>query len=748
MKSRQHHQAGFFWQALLIAAPLVILAAVSLHSLREDKASIERDARDRARSLARSLAIDLGEHVTSLDLGAFVRAAPEWLSGKAPNPALIEAASGANDKLRRELVNSRTNEFVQLQCLLVAGKIQNPIDYSPLPAPPDWTRRLTSEQARLWRAAEGALFQRKDLSRARNAVRALMHARLPEPARASAQFSLLLLEEARGPAADWAKRFLDLARRYPEELTEAGTPIADLALIQALRHSTAGHLPDGFSEDLYRRVLQYPSFLTPALLEAASGVSADEDVAHTAWLLMGVWIAQEEARGLLHALLRRPIDPTQRSEIWLEEEGLSFVVFCSPTASQASLGPQGAATHITFIPALRLEKAFQNALSEGRDPIPAYARAVIELGGRRWPVTQGLQARDRSGSTPAVELASAEGQLDIGQTLPGWSTSLYGNRLLTAVRADVRGAPIPNLGFLNKRPFTVSLELSNPDLLFAGYRRQLFLAYGLILSAAAAALVGLVSAWRAFQRQVRLAEMTSNFVSSVSHELRAPLASVRLMAESLEQGRVTEDEKQRDYFRLIVQECRRLSSLVENVLDFSRIRQGRKRYEFEPVDLVALVRQTVKLMEPNAAEHQVNLCLLDLPPWAEQLQPCWDGQAVQQALVNLIDNAIKHSPLEAVVKISLRAIRGEAPAICFLVEDQGQGIPPDEQEKIFEPFYRVGSELRRQTKGVGIGLSIVKHVAEAHGGRISVQALPEKGSCFILELPVTSKLRADAGGRR
>lgn len=318
-----------------------------------------------------------------------------------------------------------------------------------------------------------------------------------------------------------------------------------------MRHSTVDRLPNGFSEDLYRRVLQYPSFLTPALLEAAGGVSADEDVAHTAWLLTGVWIAQEEARSLLHTLLQRPMDPTQRSEIWLEEEGQSFVVFCSPTASQAAMGPQGAATHITFIPAWRLEKAFQNALSESNSPVPAYASAVIELGGHQWPVTQGPQARDRSGSTPPVELASAEGQLAFGPVVPGWSTPLYGNRLLTEVRADVRGTPIPDRGLLDKHPFTISLELSNPDLLFAGYRRQLFLAYGLILCAAAAALVGLVSAWRAFQRQVRLAEMTSNFVSSVSHELRAPLASVRLMAESLEQGRVTEDQKQKDYFRLM-----------------------------------------------------------------------------------------------------------------------------------------------------------------------------------------------------
>ena len=103
--------------------------------------------------------------------------------------------------------------------------------------------------------------------------------------------------------------------------------------------------------------------------------------------------------------------------------------------------------------------------------------------------------------------------------------------------------------------------------------------------------------------------MKSNFVSSVSHELRAPLASVRLMAENLDRGKIADEAKQREYFRFIVQECRRLGALVENVLDFARIEQGRKEYDFEPTDIGALVAQTVKLMGPAAAEKQVTLLL-------------------------------------------------------------------------------------------------------------------------------------------
>ena len=156
--------------------------------------------------------------------------------------------------------------------------------------------------------------------------------------------------------------------------------------------------------------------------------------------------------------------------------------------------------------------------------------------------------------------------------------------------------------------------------------------------------------------------MKTNFVSSVSHELRAPIASVRLMAESLDRGRIQDADKQSEYFRFIVQECRRLSSMIENILDFSRIEQGRKEYEFEP-DLVRLVEETVKLMEPHSAERRItlSLALSGHQPSTTNYQPIIDGQAIQQALVNLLDNAIKHSPSGSTVTVglSIRSSRRE-----------------------------------------------------------------------------------------
>jgi signal transduction histidine kinase len=300
----------------------------------------------------------------------------------------------------------------------------------------------------------------------------------------------------------------------------------------------------------------------------------------------------------------------------------------------------------------------------------------------------------------------------------------------------------------------VKVYLTGPAALFERQRWRMY-GFGLVIVLSTiAALIGLTAAWHTLYQQQQLGEMKSNFVSSVSHELRAPIASVRLLAESLERGTVPGPEKQNEYVRFIGQECRRLSSLIENVLDFSRIEQGRKRYEFEPTDLTALTRETVKSMGPYAAEKGVLLELetsnIQHPTSNIELEV--DGRAIQQALVNLIDNAIKHSANGQTVKVGLEvsgedetapdgppaSLNPRRPTLALFVEDAGPGIPLAEHEKIFERFYRLGSELRRETQGVGIGLSIVKHIVEAHGGRIAVRSDVGQGSRFTIQLPMAN----------
>jgi len=560
---------------------------------------------------------------------------------------------------------------------LAGRQIKSPKDYPRLPEPPDWPNELTPEQARFWNDAQQALYVRQDPAAAVRAFRLLANSKPPAGARATAEYNLLLLTsgtEPLEPGADALRQAAILASRNRGLLTDSGAPISDLALLFALRRTKPPRLDPSVLVEVMATVREHPSFLTDELLDAlrnASAGGAPDSVAR----LRSEWVGRQRTLALLRALVGAGRPP---AEMWLDSGGETFLALSNPTRD---------GFHVQFFPAAVLEKAF--AAAAKWPSLPKYAAVSIEIAGE-W--------RAASAQRAGVLLAEATASLALES------------------------------GY----PFTMKLY-ADPESLYAGYRRRLWLVAALILSAAATALIGLASLWRGFQRQTRLSEMKSNFVSSVSHELRAPIAAVRLMAESLEQGRISGEVKQKEYFRLIVQECRRLSTLVENVLDFSRIDQGRKRYTFEPVDLIALVRHTVALMQPCAAERNVALVLEDFPTEAAGLEPSWDHQAVEQSLVNLLDNAIKHSPPGAEVKVRMETGAGR---VRLWVEDRGPGIPPEAQARIFDLFYRHGSELRRETKGAGIGLSIVKHVAEAHGGRVVVESAVGEGSRFALELPV------------
>ncbi|MDB6076930.1 MAG: sensor histidine kinase [Akkermansiaceae bacterium] len=247
--------------------------------------------------------------------------------------------------------------------------------------------------------------------------------------------------------------------------------------------------------------------------------------------------------------------------------------------------------------------------------------------------------------------------------------------------------------------------------------------------AVAVTILGLYLMHRTLTRERKLSEMKSQFVASVSHELRSPVASIRLMAEALDAGKV-DDATAANFHRLIAREGARLSTLVGNVLDHARIEQGRRIWKIEPCNLAGLVTDTTRVMEPLAKEKDITLTVTTLP-----IDSAVDAGAIQQALVNLLDNAIKFSPPGSGVRVVM-ANHEKSRTWELAVADQGSGIPRKEQSRIFERFYRPGDELRRETQGTGIGLSLVKAIAEAHGGSVRVDSEPGLGSTFTLRFPL------------
>jgi signal transduction histidine kinase len=241
---------------------------------------------------------------------------------------------------------------------------------------------------------------------------------------------------------------------------------------------------------------------------------------------------------------------------------------------------------------------------------------------------------------------------------------------------------------------------------------------------------GLFMVYSNVRREVHLSRLKSDFVANVSHELKTPLALIRLFAETLELGRVQSQEKAREYYRVINKESQRLTQLINNILDFSRIEAGRKEYRFAPTDLSRIVSEVIDAyrftIEQQGFTLDVNVA--DELPELEV-----DKEALSQALINLVNNAIKYSRDEKYLRVELKR---SGDRVLLSVTDRGIGVPKSEQKKIFEKFYRAENSLVHETKGSGLGLSLVQHIMEAHGGSIEVESAPGKGSTFTLVLPV------------
>jgi signal transduction histidine kinase len=261
-------------------------------------------------------------------------------------------------------------------------------------------------------------------------------------------------------------------------------------------------------------------------------------------------------------------------------------------------------------------------------------------------------------------------------------------------------------------------------------RRQVMLftaAFGVLL---VVIVVGIVVTWRLMRREAEMAQLKSDFVANVSHDLKTPLSVIRMFGETLEMGRVTEASQRQEYYRVIARESERLSRLIENVLDFARIEGGRRTYTIVPTAVEPIIRDTLDAFEHALASQGFKVEVLvpvDLP------EVPLDAEAIAQALANLVDNAVKYSGEHKALTVEARPVGDE---LALSVADAGVGIAPEDQDKIFEKFYRAGRSETQGRRGSGVGLTLVRHIVEAHGGRVTVDSTPGAGSRFTLWLPV------------
>lgn len=690
MDRRRNSRTPLAWQAGLIILPVLLLAGLGAYYLRQDRILVRHEAEERARALATDITTKL------------------W------------------DALRDPESRAATNAFqVDARGTLI---FPPPFERTPAPQPLD-VSQLTPKQASIWQDYRADVGWLKEFGESGAPTNFLANALFRTGGRFAAQGD-----------TDALPAFESIVRRFPDAVGETGLPLAPLAALkyhEVIKDQLTNVVPELEWENLCLRAIERPSVLTPMLLQRAA--DSRRIVRPRITELQELWRAHERLRGLHRAARPTLMSRPDETIFWIDGSEGRWLASRLVDAANGWIVCREAA-------------AFESH--------PAFS-LVYRTGPPRGKIGMGW-VKDRNDAPGLItgwdseprdfEIASllakvppyfgvsidAAGEPLISATNPASSDAMTSST--SAALLPVK-SPRPPEALATARHIhdgremlKVSIYLIGADVLYAAQTKRVVWFGVLIAVSLIAASLALFSLWRNFHRQLRLAELKDNFVSSVSHELRAPIASVRLMAEGLERGRVVEPEKQREYFRFIVQECQRLTALIQNVLDVSRMDFGRKQFDFELANVSKLVTEAVNSMQPAANERQIRLqaAVVD-----GALNAVIDARAVQQALVNLIDNALKHSPSGSEVMVGAATRHDDARAwLEISVEDHGEGIPAAEHERIFERFYRVGSELRRQTPGAGIGLSIVKDIVEAHHGRVRVQSAPGKGSRFTMELPL------------
>ncbi len=258
-------------------------------------------------------------------------------------------------------------------------------------------------------------------------------------------------------------------------------------------------------------------------------------------------------------------------------------------------------------------------------------------------------------------------------------------------------------------------------------RRTLWLMLGID----AVILVTVVLILRVLAREAQLARLKSNFVDNVSHDLRTPLGLIRMFAETLQMGRVPSEEKKQEYYGVLARETERLTRMVNNLLDFSRIEAGKKVYEPKAANLAGVLAEVLNSYRYYLEQRGFEL-VETISPDIPLIKA--DAEAVSQAFVNLLDNAVKYSDERRHITVAL--FREEHWAVIE-VTDRGLGIDAKHRHKIFDKFYRVET-VGRDTRGAGIGLALAQHVMAAHNGKVEVKSELGKGSSFYLKFPMQS----------
>lgn len=331
----------------------------------------------------------------------------------------------------------------------------------------------------------------------------------------------------------------------------------------------------------------------------------------------------------------------------------------------------------------------------------------------------------------AKELMSKIMEITVSAEGIDWAICGRDGKTILASTGTPEGSQTIESGFAGNFPdWTLQFYQADPHLLEAFLTSRRGVYFYMFILIAGILIFGLILTMRSFTREMELARMKSDFVSTVSHEFKSPLTSIRQIAEMLHAGRVPSEDRRQKYYDVLLEQSERLSLLTENVLSFARMEEGKKEFQFEKVDMETLLRNIVSTIQ-DRVQHDGFTIELKIAKPLHSIEA--DVSALTQAVNNLIDNAVKYSGKSK--RVIVRAFNDEQ-SVVIEVEDFGVGIKKDEMNRVFDRFYRGGDELTRTVKGSGLGLTLVKQIVEAHKGTIQVESEPDKGSVFAIKFPL------------
>jgi two-component system phosphate regulon sensor histidine kinase PhoR len=272
-------------------------------------------------------------------------------------------------------------------------------------------------------------------------------------------------------------------------------------------------------------------------------------------------------------------------------------------------------------------------------------------------------------------------------------------------------------------------------MLVFGRQKQDYVFGTLILALVATTIIGTIGTLVVLYREAYVSRLQTDFVNKVSHDLRTPLTSIRMFVETLQLGRLEDPVRQKEALDIISSETERLSALITRLLEWARMESGKRSFDFRRQPVGPIVDDALRAVEPQRLQTGAQV-IRTLAPGLPRIYV--DRDALADVLVDLLQNAFKYTGPEK--RISVLA-RSTGPSVEIVVEDNGPGIPGADQKRIFDKFYRGKDPLERTIEGSGLGLSMVKHILKAHGGKVSVKSELGKGAAFTVLLPASEERR-------